>query len=392
MSARRPTRPLIFAVTGMGLLNNSLLMSSTPEILETFDAPTSRAGLLIACGTVTGIVAAPAMGFLADRFGRKRVLIPCLVVFGAFGALGGLAPSLGWLLAARVCQGIGSAGLINLAVVIISDHWGGLDRARLIGQNSAVITACLAVFPFLGGATTDLFGWRWMFCFYTTALVVAAVLALRLADPWVPRREPVGAQVRRALGEARRPAVAAVILLDGTLFFVMFGLFLTVMPIHLDEVFGLGPTQRGLIAAAPAVTSTVAALVVARARGRVSASRLVQVGMVVLAGTFLLMGVGPLWLLVAGAAVYGLAEGLTIPTLQDLVAEWAPEQARGAVIALSVGVLRLGQTTGPLAFGLAFGWWSGSTVFVLAGIGVLAVTGLVAASRIIETGAPAATR
>ena len=51
MSARRPTRPLIFAVTGMGLLNNSLLMSSTPEILETFDAPTSRAGLLIACGT-----------------------------------------------------------------------------------------------------------------------------------------------------------------------------------------------------------------------------------------------------------------------------------------------------------------------------------------------------
>ena len=158
MTVQRPARSLIFSVTAMGLLSNALLMSSTPEILETFGAPTSRAGLLIACGTVTGIVAAPTMGFLADRYGRKRVLIPCLVVFGVFGALGGLAPSLGWLLAARVCQGAGSAGLINLAVVIISDHWQGLDRARLIGQNSAVITTCLAVFPFLGGVTTDLVG------------------------------------------------------------------------------------------------------------------------------------------------------------------------------------------------------------------------------------------
>jgi len=392
MTALRPARSLIFSVTAMGLLNNSLLMSSTPEILETFGAPTSRAGLLIACGTVTGIAAAPAMGFLADRHGRKRVLIPCLVVFGVFGALGGLAPSLGWLLAARVFQGIGSAGLINLAVVILSDHWRGLDRARLIGQNSAVITGCLAVFPLLGGVTTDLVGWRWMFGFYTMALVVAAVLAVRLVDAWEPRPVTVGTQLRGAWSEVRRPAMATIIFLDGAIFLVMFGLFLTVMPIYLDEAFGLGPTQRGLVAAAPAITSTISALVVARARSRLSAARLVQVGLAVFAFTFFLMGIGPLWLLVLGAAIYGLAEGLTIPTLQDLVAEWAPEQVRGAVMAMSVGVLRLGQTSGPLAFGFALGLWSGQVVFVIAGLGVFALAGIVAASRVIETGGPAVTR
>jgi ACDE family multidrug resistance protein len=386
VTTRRPARSLIFSVTAMGLLNNLLLMSSTPEILETFGAPTSRAGLLIACGTVTGIVAAPAMGFLADRHGRKRVLIPCLVVFGVFGALGGLAPSLGWLLAARVCQGVGSAGLINLAVVIFSDHWSGLDRARLIGQNSAVITACLAVFPFIGGVTTDLVGWRWMFGFYATALVVAAVLAVRLVDPWEPREVTVGTQLRGAWSEVRRPAMASVVFLDGVVFFVMFGLFLTVMPIYLDEAFGLGPTQRGLVAAAPAITSTISALVVTRARRRFSAARLVQVGIAVFGLTFLLMGIGPLWLLVVGAAVYGLAEGLTIPTLQDLVAEWAPEHVRGAVMAMSIGVLRLGQTSGSLAFGFALGLWSGQAVFFLAGLGVFALAGIVAASRVIETG------
>tara|TARA_B100000678_G_C18210734_1_gene503269 strand:- start:1073 stop:2233 length:1161 start_codon:yes stop_codon:yes gene_type:complete len=386
VTTRRPARSLIFSVTAMGLLNNALLMSSTPEILETFGAPTSRAGLLIACGTVTGIVAAPAMGFLADRHGRKRVLIPCLVVFGVFGALGGLAPSLGWLLAARVCQGIGSAGLINLAVVILSDHWSGLDRARLIGHNSAVITACLAVFPLIGGVTTDLVGWRWMFGFYAMALVVAAVVAVRLVDSWEPRPVTVGMQLRGAWSEVRRPAMASVVFLDGVIFFVMFGLFLTVMPIYLDEAFGLGPTQRGLVAAAPAITSTISALLVASARRRFSAARLVQVGIAVFGLTFLLMGIGPLWLLVVGAAVYGLAEGLTIPTLQDLVAEWAPEHVRGAVMAMSTGVLRLGQTSGPLAAGFALGLWSGQVVFFLVGFGVFALAGIVAVSRVIETG------
>ena len=88
----------------MALLNNSVLMSSTPEILESFGEPIERAGMLIAAGTVTGIVAAPAIGFLADRYGRRRVLVPCLLVFGTFGSLGGFSPSLEWLLVIRVIQ------------------------------------------------------------------------------------------------------------------------------------------------------------------------------------------------------------------------------------------------------------------------------------------------
>ena len=117
-----PSRLLVFSVTAMALLNNSVLMSSTPEILESFGEPVERAGMLIAAGTVTGIVAAPAIGFLADRYGRKRVLVPCLLVFGAVGTLGGFSPSLEWLLAIRVVQGLGSAGLINLVVVLITDN------------------------------------------------------------------------------------------------------------------------------------------------------------------------------------------------------------------------------------------------------------------------------
>ena len=380
-----PSRLLVFAVTAMALLNNSVLMSSTPEILESFGEPIGRAGMLIAAGTVIGIVAAPAIGFLADRYGRKRVLVPCLLIFGVFGSLGGFSPSFRWLLAVRVVQGLGSAGLINLVVVLITDHWSGTERTRLLGQNSAVITAVLAVFPFLGGATTDLFGWRWNFAYYGLALVVGAVVARSLHDPWEGRTDPVGRQLRDALAELSVPVNAMAIVLGSLTFFVMFGVFLTLIPIHLDEVFGLGPTKRGIVAAVPAVTSPATALVVTWFRARMSIRAMVAVGLGVFAATFVAMGLGNLWLLVAAAAVYGLAEGATIPTLQALVAEQAPERLRGALMAFWVGGLRIGQTTGPMVVGAAIGWWTTGTVLVAAGVVVAGIALTVGRSRILPT-------
>jgi MFS family permease len=166
--------------------------------------------------------------------------------------------------------------------------------------------------------------------------------------------------------------------------------FLTLIPIHLDEVFGLGPTERGLVAAVPAVTSTATSLTVTWFRTRLSVGFMVATGLGVFAATFVAMGLGSLWLLVAAAAVYGLAEGLTIPTLQDLVAERAPEHLRGVLMAIWVGGLRVGQTTGPLIVGVAIGLWSTSTVLMLAGgaVGCLAV--VLAASRILPSGRPVA--
>ena len=363
----------------MALLNNSVLMSSTPEILESFGEPIERAGMLIAAGTVTGIVAAPAIGFLADRYGRKRILVPCLLVFGTFGSLGGFSPSLEWLLVIRVIQGLGSAGLINLVVVLITDHWSGIERTRLLGQNSAVITTFLAIFPFLGGVTTDLFGWRWNFAYYGMALVVGAVVARSLDDPWEIQRIPLLQRLREAMAELSIPANAMAVGIGSLTFFVMFGVFLT-----------LSPTQRGMVAAVPAVTSTATALVVTWFRVRMSAGVMVAVGLGVFGATFVAMGLGSLWLLVAAAAVYGLAEGITIPTLQDLVAEQAPEHLRGIILALWVSGLRLGQTAGPLVVGVAIGIWSTDVVLVGAGVLVAVVGVAVGTSRVLPDARPSA--
>src|SRR5690606_33608775 len=107
------------------------------------------------------------------------------------------------MLLLRFLQGAGAAGLINLAVVIISDHWAGLDRTRRVAQNSAVLTVSLAVFPPIGGGLTELGGWRLSFAPYGLAIVTAALIWRRL-DPARPDEPPLMRDQLRAANAAIR--------------------------------------------------------------------------------------------------------------------------------------------------------------------------------------------
>ncbi|MGH2684483.1 MAG: MFS transporter, partial [Actinomycetota bacterium] len=80
-----PPKWLIYAITATGILANPLIAPAIPDILADLDAPRGQAGFLIAAGTLPGIVVAPVIGVLADRYGRRAVLLPCLVLFGLFG-------------------------------------------------------------------------------------------------------------------------------------------------------------------------------------------------------------------------------------------------------------------------------------------------------------------
>ena len=379
--SRLPSKVLVFSVTAVGLLHNSIFVSSTPEILRSLGESENLAGLLIAAGSVPGIVVAPLIGFLADRFGRKKVLIPCLIIYGVFGVLVGLSPSLFWFLLIRIFQGLGSAGLINLVVVIISDNWVSLDRARLIGQNAAAITISVAIYPVLGGAITDLIGWRWTFLAFLAPLVVAFFVSKNLEDHRPGLDVSVKDQISGALSEVIKPAIATNLVIVMILFMAIFGLFQSLLPVHLEREVGLLPTGRGLVASAPAIVAASSALAVARVRKRVQGGIIIYVSLFIWGISFVMMGFGSLPILVLATMIYGLSEGLMIPTLQDLIAENAPEQLRGALLAMWTGAARLGQTVGPVSISLALMGLSTSWVLVSAGIAMIVISGLVSITR-----------
>lgn len=356
MTDRRVLLALILAVTGTGIMGNTLIAPAIPDILDEFGVGDAGAGLLIAATSFPGIFMAPVMGVLADRFGRRRVLVPCLATFGLFGTAAALAPSFGFLLVARFGMGIGAAGLINLAVVLIGDHWGPADRTRLIGRNAAFLTVCLAVLPPIGGVLTDIGSWRLALAPYSLALVTAfaawRILPLDQPDAKVSMRTQLG-----GIGDVLRQPAVVMILIGGAMSFVMiFGVFLSTLPIHLENEFGFGASVRGLFLALPAVTSTLVAFNLQRVRERISAHALLVTCALLFAAGFTLIGSGEvIGAVVLGCLVYGMGEGALIPTLQDQAIELSPPEHRGAVVAVYVGASRLGQTIGPLGAAGVFG-------------------------------------
>ena len=356
MTDRRSLFVLILAVTGTGIMGNTLLAPAIPDILDEFGVGDAGAGLLIAATSFPGIFMAPVMGVLADRLGRRRVLVPCLATFGVFGTAAALAPSFAWLVAARFGMGIGAAGLINLAVVLIGDHWGPLDRTRLIGRNAAFLTVCLAVMPPIGGVLTDIGSWRLALAPYSLAVLTAWV-AWRMLPP---DRPDATASLRDQLGGigdvVRQPAVLTILVGGAASFVMIFGVFLSTLPIHLENEFGYGASMRGLFLALPAIPSTLVAFNLQRVRERVSARVLLVVCSLAFATGFALIGAcQAVALIVLGCVIYGLGEGALIPTLQDQAVELSPPEHRGAVVAVYVGAARLGQTVGPLGAAALFG-------------------------------------
>jgi EmrB/QacA subfamily drug resistance transporter len=136
-------------------------------------------------------------GSLADRFGRRRTFQVGLAVFGLGSLLCGLAPGIGWLIAARVFQGFGGSMLNPVALSIIVNAFPGqAERARAVGVFGSMTGLALALGPVLGGALVDGFGWHAVFLVNVPVLAFTMVctgLFVPESRAARPRRfDPVG--------------------------------------------------------------------------------------------------------------------------------------------------------------------------------------------------------
>jgi EmrB/QacA subfamily drug resistance transporter len=145
-------------------------------------------------------------GSLGDRFGRRRIFAVGVVWFALGSLLCGLSPGVGWLIAARILQGVGGALLVPGSLAIISATFVRTDRARAIGTWSALSGVASAIGPLLGGWMVQTIGWRWAFLINLPLAVVVLVVTLRhvpeTSDPEAPRSFDLAGAALAAAGLA----------------------------------------------------------------------------------------------------------------------------------------------------------------------------------------------
>jgi MFS family permease len=369
---------VVYAISVTGVLANAVISPALPDIARDLHVSKAGIGWIVAVASLPGVVVAPVIGLLADRLGRREVVVPCLVVFGLGGLLGAAAPSFRVLLAARLLQGFGGAGLVNLAVVILGDRYEGVERARAIGRNAAVLTGSIAVLPPIGGALTQLVGWRAAFGVFGVAFVMAVVV-LSVLPPGRPAAPPtLSAQLRGARPYLSDRRVIAMTLIGFASFILVFGLVLTALPIYLEQRFGVSAFVRGLVLGLPAIGNVATALTIGRLSARFGTWQLALTGFAIFVVAFGGMAVAPTFaLIIPLVLVYGVGEGLVIVPLQAYAAGIAPTEYRGVIVALWVGAVRAGQFLGPVMAGALVAGQGAPTTFAL-GAGFAALTLLVA--------------
>ena len=153
--------------------------------------------------TVALMVLVLPAGRLADRFGRRRLFVIGLVVFGVASLAAGLASDGAMLLAARVVQGAG-AGLMGPASLALVSEMGGGRRAAAVGGWAAAAAAGLALGPLLGAVLTEQLGWSWIFL----ANVPLVVLALAIVPGALRRDVPLPDRPSLDMGGGLLSAIA----------------------------------------------------------------------------------------------------------------------------------------------------------------------------------------
>ena len=347
----------------MAVLGVSSITPAFPKIVRELNISSQAIGLLITVFTFPGVLLTPLMGVLADRFGRKRILVPSLVLFGLAGGACAFTHEFNVLVLLRFFQGVGAASLGSINTAIIGDLYSGDKRTVAMGYNASVLSIGTAAYPAVGGALAIL---RWNYPFFLpfVAIPVGISVLVGLRNPEPENDQTLKEYLKNALQSVRNRQVIGLFIASIVTFIILYGPYLTYFPLLLDNSFAASPLVIGILMSSMSLTTAITASQLGNITRIFSKEQLIKVAFLLYSFALLLIPFVPgLWMFLVPTTIFGIAQGINIPNIQTLLAGFAPMEYRAAFMSINGTVLRLGQTLGPVLMGLIFGVWGMEGVF-----------------------------
>lgn len=367
-----PNLYIIFSITLIAIMGVSSLTPALPKMGQAFAATPSQISWLITIFTLPGVFLTPVLGVLADRLGRKPILVPSLILFGIAGTSCFFLRDFHWLLVARFFQGVGAAALGSLNVTLIGDLFSGKTRTTAMGYNASVLSIGTASFPLIGGALAGL-AWYFPFLLPSLALLVSLGVLFGLKIPVFPDQPKLTHYFSEAWKNIKNRQTVGLFIISVLSFIIVYGAILTYLPFLLNQRFQISPLKIGLILSSSSLTTAIIAAQVGRLSHRFTEKQLLKVAFLLYAvGMLIIPWVTQVWYMLIPTLIFGMGSGLNFPNVQSLLASLAPLNQRAIIMSLNGMVLRLGQTLGPLVMAFFFSLLGiNSIYFCAAGIAIL---------------------
>ncbi len=173
----------------MEVLDTSIANIALPHIGGSLSATPEEATWVLTSYLVANAIVLPMTGWLGNYFGRKRVLLSCIIMFTGASVLCGLAWSLPTLVLARILQGIGGGAMVPIAQAIMLESFPPQKRGVAMAAFAQGVVVAPILGPVIGGWITDSYSWRWIFYINVPVGIFAAVMAKWVVEdpPYIKR-------------------------------------------------------------------------------------------------------------------------------------------------------------------------------------------------------------
>lgn len=371
---------IILVVTLVVPLGSGLVSPVLDSLIEPLGASPTNIGLVVSLFTAPGIVVIPLAGNLADRYGRKPVIVSGLLLFGASGTAISLTSSFALVLGLRVLQGIAFASLNPVLITSLGDLYSSAEETTAQGFRIAVSGISLMVFPFLAGLIV-VAGWQYVFYFYALAFPAAVAVYIWFDEPtsFEGKSDSEQSTFQELVVLVKHRRVTAILVARSLPTLVWYG-FLSYISIVVVRVLSGSPQQAGVLVAAGSLSFAVASSQAGRITARVNSRYTPLIGAsIILAVGLTLIGLSPAVSIAgAGAVATGFGFGIAGTLYRSLITGFAADSVRGSIVGIGETLGRVTATAAPVGMGAAISLatplvgFSAAVRWTVAGTGLLA--------------------
>jgi len=341
-------------ITGIGI---SLVTPFLPLYIDTLGNFTSSqlsvwSGVIIAAPFLMQVFVSPLWGRLADRSGRKLMLLRASLGMAVFMLATGLAPNVWVLLFLRAAFGLFS-GYISNSVALMAMQVPKEESGRVLGTLNTANVGGALIGPVFGGIVASITGFSHVFFITGGLLCVVFVLTLLLVkEDFKPQAKLEQRTIREVFSKLENPRLIVGIFSMTLLLMLTNSSINPILSLYVREILPNGGNVElwsGIVAAAPGLVVIFAAPLLGALGDRIGTHKVLIGGLTLSAILFLPMAfVSSVWQLVGFRLCLGVANAALMPGIQTLLARNAPKEATSRIFSLNQSAQALGMVAGPL--------------------------------------------
>ena len=343
------------------VLGNSMLVPILPDMERELDISQFQSSLVITLFSVAAGLFIPVLGYLSDRFSRKAIIIPSLVVYGSAGILAGFGAiwkSYWIVITARALQGLAAAGTAPIAMALVGDMYKGGTESKALGLTEASNGTGKVLSPIIGALLALIV---WYAAFFAFPLFCAVSLVAMLWWIREPKKEKNPPPLRSYAGSIaaimkKRGRWLVTSFFAGSLgLFILFGVLFYLSNILEDPPYNIDGVVKGLVLAVPllgmVVTSYVTGSVIKK--NGVLIRRLINIGLAMMTVSLAaaIFFFKQIYVLVGLLTLSSIGTGLLLPCLNTMITGAVSKGERGMITSLYSSLRFLGVAAGPPLFG-----------------------------------------